>query len=272
MNSLIAKVGNEYKRVVSRENDIIKNLTLINIEEVDFTPSHKLDDEEWFKLSQFSQQDYFDAICRGSYSTVSLSQITNDEYSQISNLAIFQDGQKHFQRITPSRYINHKTFLDFSGEPQIVEQCKQLEIKPDSDAVYDVKNDILYFKDIGKIKLIFPGIEILHREATQEEVNSFLENDFIELDNYDANAVGPLNRKRIADIGLKYQNLSREKKTKLIEYAKDKAGIAISDQGSFRISSETNLKKLLYALDQRYYYADIYEENRVANSVRVVES
>lgn len=271
MNSLIAKVGNEYKRVVARKINIIENLTLGSIEEVDFTPSHKLDDEEWFKLSNFSQKDFFDAVCRDNYSTVSLNQISNNEYSQISNLAIFQDGQKHFQRITPSRYINQKTFLDFSGEPQIVKQCKQLEIKPDSDAVYDVNNDILYFKDIAKIKLIFPGIEVLHREATQEEVDAFLENDFIVLDNYEANAVGALNRKRIADIGLKYHKLSGKKKSKLIEYAKAKAGIDISDQGAFIISSETNLKHLLYAMDQRYYYADIYEENRVANSVRVVE-
>ena len=60
-----------------------------------------------------------------------------------------------------------------------------------------------------------------------------------------------------------------EKQQKMIDYAKDKTGINFGN-GTFKISSETDLKNLLYAMDQRYYYADIYEENRVANSVRVV--
>jgi hypothetical protein len=37
------------------------------------------------------------------------------------------------------------------------------------------------------------------------------------------------------------------------------------------IKSEADLKNVLYAMDQRYYYADIYEEKRVANSVRIVD-
>ena len=82
--------------------------------------------------------------------------------------------------------------------------------------------------------------------------------------------MGSHNRKRIADIGKKYLSLSPEKQQKLIDYAKDKTGISFKN-GTFKISSETDLKNLLHAMDQRYYYADIYEENRVANSVRVVK-
>ena len=33
-----------------------------------------------------------------------------------------------------------------------------------------------YFKNLSKIKSIFPGIEELHREATQDEVDLFLDN------------------------------------------------------------------------------------------------
>lgn len=270
MNSLIAKIGREYKSVVNRDDEIIENLAIANIQLLDFTPSHKLDEDEWFKLPGFSTKDYFIDICRFDYSTASLSQVENGNYSQISCIILFQNGQKHFQRITPSRFVNHKRFLDFSGEPQIVQQRNQLEIKSESDAVYVDAEDTLYFKDVGKIKFFFPGIEILHREATQEEVDDFLDNDFIALENYKAVSVGALNRKRIADIGAKYQNLTSDKKTRLIDYAKEKAGIDLTDEGAFKISSETDLKNLLFAMDQRYYYADVYEENRVANSVRIV--
>ncbi|MEE9372398.1 MAG: hypothetical protein V3V00_05020 [Saprospiraceae bacterium] len=77
------------------------------------------------------------------------------------------------------------------------------------------------------------------------------------------------NRKRIADFGVKYNSLSATKKSLLITYAKEKAGVEL-DGDSFVINSETDFKNVLYAMDQRYYYADIYEENRVANSVRIV--
>lgn len=270
MNSLIAKIGREYKSVVSCDDKIIENLAIANIQLLDFTPSHKLDEDEWFKLPDFSTKDYFIDICRSDYSTASLNQVENGNYSQISCIVLFQNGQKHFQRITSSRFVNQKRFLDFSGEPQIVEQRNQLEIKSESDAVYMAGEDTLYFKDVAKIKFFFPGIEILHREATQEEVDGFLGHDFIALENYEAVSVGALNRKRIADIGAKYQNLTTNKKTHLIDYAKEKAGIDLTDEGAFKISSETDLKNLLFAMDQRYYYADVYEENRVANSVRVV--
>jgi len=270
MNSLIAKIGSEFKTVVSCADEIIENLSIETIQLLDFTPSHILDEDEWFKLSDFSTKNYFIDVCRSDYSTASLNQVNNGNYSQISCIVLFQNGQKHFQRITPSRFVNQKCFLDFSGEPRIVEQRNQLEIKPESEAIYIAAEDALYFKDVAKIKFFFSGIEILHREATQEEVDDFLNNDFISLENYEAVSVGVLNRKRIADIGVKYQNLTSDKKTRLIDYAKEKAGIDLSDEGAFKISSETDLKNLLFAMDQRYYYADVYEENRVANSVRIV--
>ncbi len=148
--------------------------------------------------------------------------------------------------------------------------CEQIEIREKPDAVYLKKADTLVFKDISKIKTIFPGIEEIQREATQPEVNSFLHHSFISTTNqYSSMNVGSLNRKRIADIGSKYTNLSNSNKHKLVEYAKKQSGLKMNN-GKFVINSEADLKNLLYAMDQRYYYADIYGENRLANSVRVV--
>ncbi|PIE89391.1 MAG: hypothetical protein CR997_11740 [Acidobacteria bacterium] len=170
----------------------------------------------------------------------------------------------------PPRFVNQKRFLDFSGQPQIVEQRNQVEIKSESDAVYVDAENTLYFKDVAKIKLFVPGIEILHRKATQEEVDDFLGRDFITLESYEAASVCVLNRKRIADIGKKIHNLTSEKMIHLIDYAKEQSGIELTEDGTFKISYEIDLKNLLFAMDQRYYYADVYEENRVANSVRIV--
>jgi hypothetical protein len=89
--------------------------------------------------------------------------------------------------------VSKKTVLDYSGEPKIVEHRKQIEIRVESDAVYLVDSDTLYFKTIGKLKVIFPGIEMLHREATQDEVDAFIENDFISLSTITSTSIGVQN-------------------------------------------------------------------------------
>ena len=270
MCTLIAKVKSGFRSILSQENKILDQLNTDNIDTVEFDPSYKLEDDEWFCIAGFSKREFFIDPCKEGFSTASLGQIANNEYGEIQCIVIFQDEQKHFQRITPSRFVNRKTILDYSGEPKIVEHRKQLEVKLESDAIFITAEDTLYFRQTAKIKTIFPGIEELDREATQPEVDKFLNHGTIELqERYDAHFVGSHNRKRIADIGNKYLSLSPEKQQELVDYAKDKTGINF-ENGTFKIGSETDLKNLLYAMDQRYYRAEIYEENRVANSVRIV--
>ena len=270
MYTLIAKVKSGFRSILSQENKILNQLNTDNIDAVEFNPSYKLEDDEWFFISGFSKRNFFIDLCKEDFSMASLGQIANNEYDEIQCIVIFQNGQRHFQRITSSRFVNRKTILDYSGEPKIVEHRKQLEVKLESDAIFITAEDTLYFRQTAKIKTIFPGIEELDREATQPEVDKFLNHGTIELqERYDAHFVGSHNRKRIADIGNKYLSLSPEKQQELVDYAKDKTGINF-ENGTFKIGSETDLKNLLYAMDQRYYRAEIYEENRVANSVRIV--
>lgn len=270
MCTLIGKVKSDYRNILSQENKILDQLDIDNANAVEFDPSYKLEDEEWFCIKNFSNQDFFIDLCKRNFSTASLGQIANGEYDEIQCIVIFQDGQKHFQRITPSCFVNRKTILDYSGQPKIVEHRKQLEVKLESDAIFITATDTLYFRQIARIKTIFSGIEELDREATQSEVDNFLSHGKIKLqEGYDTHSVGSHNRKRIADIGNKYLSLSPEKQQELVDYAKDKTGINF-ENGTFKIGSETDLKNLLYAMDQRYYRAEIYEENRIANSVRIV--
>jgi len=271
MNTLIAHIRSEYKNVLCQESNIINGFDSEQITAIEFTPNYRLDDDESFILGNLSQRNFFNEICNNNYSTASLSQISNSEYDLIEFIVILQGNQKLFQRITPSLFVNKRTILDYSGEPKIINQQKQIEVRQESDAVYFPDSDTLYFRNLSKIKAIFPGIEELYKEATHEEVDSFLMNDFILLSSeYTAESVGTQNRKRIADIIAKYNDLRPEKKQHLINYARSKAGLEL-DSDAIKINSDQDLKKLLYAMDQRYYYADIYEENRIANSIRVID-
>lgn len=267
MADLIAKIGSEYKNVLNQTNQIVDDFNTDSIQPIDYTGSHKLEDEEWFRIPNFSNQEYFIDECSNDHSTASLTQISNNEYKKITCIGILQGNQKHFQRITPSLFVDRKTFLDHDGEPKIVEQRRQIEIRKESDAIYLSNNNTLFFKSIGKIKLIFPGIENLYRDATQDEIDEFMGYDFIDATQYSASAVGTMNRKRIADIGTKYKDLPPAKKNQLIAYAKEKARIDLEGD-VFKITSDNDLKNLLYAMDQRYYTADIYGEERIATAFR----
>jgi hypothetical protein len=270
MNYIIAKSGKHLRKVLSQSEDILDYFDITNISSVNFSPTYQLEEDEWFKIESFSNQPFYIELCDSNFSTSSLNQISNQEFEKTKQLCIIQSDIKFFQKITSILFIRSKKFIDASGTPKIVEHRRQLELMSESDAVYFSTNDVLYFRNLSKIKSIFPGIEELHREATQTEVNSFLNNSFIDSQTIDNNKIGSANRKRIADIGVKYNALSQQKKDQLIEYAKEKAGVELNEQGNFKVNTENNLKKLLFAMDERYYRSDIYEENRLANSIRVV--
>ncbi|WP_417364297.1 hypothetical protein [Galbibacter sp.] len=268
MNYLIVKVKNEFKSVLSQKKNILANILKNSDEEIVYDPNHKVEEDEWFVLKNFSEMKFFIHQLRKSFSQSSLNQIKNDQYKNIQFLLIYQGNQIHIQRITSSKFIDQKRFLDYSGQPKITEQKKQIEIRDESDAVYFQKEDKLIFRDLGKLKPIFRGISELHREATAEEVTQFLAIPFILLKDFDHKKVGTLNRKRIADVKEKYDALPQNKKNLLIKYAKDTAGIDITDD-KLEIKNDADLKNLLYAMDQRYYYADIYDEKRIATATRL---
>lgn len=269
MKILLGKINKVYKKILSREEDIYVDFEVDNSNLVEYSSRYKLDEEEWFIITEFSRREFFIYECNPQYNSTDLNQINSQDYGKISCLCVLDTATMYFQRVTPSLYINKRTLLDYSGDPRIVNYNKQITINEVPDAAYLSGDDVLLFKDLSKVKTIFSGIEKLQREATQPEVDNFLENDFILLSKFSSQNVGVLNRKRIADIGDKFNNLGEEKKSKLLNYAKDKTRIEQND-GVFIINSDVQLKNLLYAMDQRYYYSDIYEENRLANSIKVV--
>ncbi len=141
-------------------------------------------------------------------------------------------------------------------------------MNPFLDAVYDIENDTLYFRNLGRIKPIFKGIDSLYREATQQEVEVFLASDFIELtEEYTALKVKAANRKRIAQVADTLASLNDEQKSQLIDYTNAYCPDIVFENGAFNISSEDQLKRVLYGIEERYYTTQIGQEDRLANSV-----
>ena len=168
-----------------------------------------------------------------------------------------------------------KSWFKLSNTPSLEKDAPIVIINNVPDAIYSVEDDILYFKRLSAISSIFKGISELYREATQEETETFLNEDFIELqDDYDASKVKTANRKRIAMAMETFNSFTPEQKTQIFDYIKDYCpDIPYDEQNrKFTIKDEEGLKHLLWGIEQRYYTTRVGGEKRVANSVSKIEN
>ena len=158
------------------------------------------------------------------------------------------------------------------GEAAILEEGEnRIVVRKQPDAVFLRDDDKLIFRDIASISSIFKGIDQLYKEATQEQVEEFLELDFIEVaDGYDHSSVSKPNRKRLALVADTLKNMPPAQRDSLIDYIKTycKDGVELSDaDDKFKISNDKQLKLILYGIEERFYTTPHSQEKRLANSV-----
>jgi len=139
------------------------------------------------------------------------------------------------------------------------------------DAVYFKGSDTLVFRNLATISSIFKGIDELYKEATKEEVEQFLDESFIELSNdYGVEKVSTPNRKRIGLAMKTLESMSADDKTNMLEYidgyCEQKPKFDQQNQ-KFEISTDEDLKLLVYGIEQRFYTTPFGKEKRCANSV-----
>ena len=109
---------------------------------------------------------------------------------------------------------------------------------------------------------------MLYREATQEETDSFLANDFISLkDDYSGSKVKTANRKRIALAAKTLSELDEPDRKNIFTYIGDYCPALKVYENSLELGSENELKMLLYGIEQRFYTTPVGGEKRLANSV-----
>ena len=232
-----------------------------------YSPATNLDDDEWFVIEDFSNSDYpNDFVSRATpLNTTSLNQLPVDKYSKIKYLCSEQGDYKLFQKFVPSQLIS-KRWFDIE-EPQLRTDKKIICFSGVPDVVYHMVEDKLYFRDIAKAKAIFKGMEVLYREATDTEVGEFLAKEFIELsENYTVNSVKVPNRKRIALIMDQIRGYSEEDKEGLFTDIHTYCPTLIHED-NLRITSEDDLKLVLFGIDERFYTTTRSGKKRIANSV-----
>ena len=249
----------------------------------DFTNSreydneYKLQNDEWFVVDQFSQQQYCLDFVRDEFVATNYSFLSKEQYSKIDYIVSVQsDGNVFiFQKITPSLIYEKQKILSWehlsapSDQAILTDHKNVLVIKEGADCYYIKDVDKLYFKNLNTITSIFDGINVLYQEATNQEVEDFLGMGMINVaEGFNKDNVKTANRRRIKGATERYCNFSPEQKERIPSYISQYCPhIYDETTGQFNIDNENNLTDLLNVLNQRYYTTEIDNEKRLANSV-----
>lgn len=272
MNHLLAKTkgrNGDFFIVISNRQIFDMHDDLNNA--VEYNSDYKLEDDEWFAVTEFSEKEYCIEFLTTRFISTDYNQLARAEYTNVEYLVAYQTGVYCFQKLSSSQIIRKKYF-SISDQPDLVDS-PIIVINQVPDAIYVKDDDTLYFKRLPAITTIFKGIYELYKEATQEETEEFLQNDFINLDeDFTADSVKKANRKRIAMAQETLKKFKPKEKKQIFSYIREYCPDLEFDDNdeNFSISNEDDLKKLLYGIEQRYYTTRIGNEKRLANSITTV--
>lgn len=241
-----------------------------------YDDEYKLRDDEWFVVDNFSTKEYCIPLLQEDFVPTSYSYMRRDDYRKIDFVVSIQNDNFYlFQKITPSCLYAKKCMISWgnivnpSDQARLLKEDDLLIIKDIPDCVYVKDIDKLYFKNLNAITSIFNGINVLYREATDDEVETFLSMDIINIEsNFSKDQVKTANRRRIKEATERYNNFSSEQKSRIPGYISQYCpNLYDETTNQFRISNESELTDLLNTLNQRYYTTEIDGEKRLANSV-----
>ena len=240
---------------------------------VPYSPDHNLDEDSWFKIEQFSQQPFCIDLLKSNFDSKDYDDLKKEQFINIAYIFAIQGDDFYFQKVTPSLFIKKKV-IGFGEAAAIEEGSNRLVINDQPDALYFKKSDTLVFRNLATISSIFKGIDTLYRAATQPETEAFLQSEFIDLkNNYDASQVSKPNRQRIALAIDSLAKMSGQDKIGVLAYIGDYCDQKLKfDQASnkFEISTDNELKLLLYGIEQRFYTTLFGQERRLANSIQAL--
>lgn len=265
---LSQRENKKYRKMLSSEEMIFPEFDPESASTSPYTPGATLQDDDWFCITNANGQEYSIDLLSETVSTADMDSLTRAEFDKIDYLFVIDDRFIFFQNVSKSKLVSQKRIVHFGEGFTYKTDCAEIVIRDLPDAIYDKTTDTLYFRRLESITSIFRGIDMLYREATQEETDSFLANDFISLkDDYSGNKVKTANRKRIALAAKTLSELDEPDRKNIFKYIGDYCHDLKVSENSFEVGSENELKMLLYGIEQRFYTTPVGGEKRLANSV-----
>jgi len=255
--SAVRKMLSEDSEIFDRPNDLEQN--------VGYNSDTLLEESQWYSISEFSKSRYCHDFMRKRSPSVDYDSIGND-HMEIIFICGIQGDMYYFQRTTSSKQVLKKGLVRIGSEWRYQPVTTSIAINEPPQAIYDSAIDTLYFHELSKISAIFPGINDLFREATNDEVKEFLGLSFMHSNGFAVEDVGIENRRRVVKALSALKTLSEDDRNRMIEYIRRYCPELAYGDG-VRISNDGDLKKVLYGLQERYHTTPIGNERRVANSI-----
>ena len=275
MDILLAKISRTLKKVLFGSNiDVFQSYRSDGLQNaLPYSPTSSLDADQWYYLDDLPSKRINNPIENASTpSSNDWIQVDHSEYASIRFLALIdkQNRRVFYQKIPKSMLIK-KPFIQCFGlndEPTIANDPIIL-LNEIPDAIYEECSGKLYFKHISKLTNIFRGIDQQFKEATEEEVSSFINsNIFSTLTGFDIKKVPSPIRKKVGNVQNHYDSFNDEEKTEfIINVQKYLPHINFHD-GKFNITNNEDIRDLADALDQCFHETPITKEARRTQSYR----
>ena len=259
-----------YRKLISVDDNVYENITSLVQESILYNPNTLLESKnQWYRLTEFSHNEFLNSNLNSIIeSSASYSMLKHEEWGLLVYLLVINDNFIYIQGIGKNILVKKKKLFKISDGFQYDAQREEIIIKDIPDAIYDIGADTLYFQKLLSLTKIFPGIDSLYKEATDQEIKTFLKQSFIILKNsFSYSEVKTLNRKRIALLQGMMVDLSIEEKMRIISYIGEYCSSLKRVEDAFEIGTEKDLKLLLYGLQERFYTTPIGDEKRIANSI-----
>lgn len=274
MDHLLARVSdrrNQYRRMISGEKIYQIPNDLSNC--IKYAAEDVIDEGEWFYIDNFSASTFcIDLLKQDYFNSTDYLDINKIEPEKINYLVAYQEDNIFlFQRVYISNMLHKKRFIHIGDDVEIRKSKFGIIISDVPDAIYMKDEDCLYFKKLETIVPIFKGIDVLYREATDDETKEFLNYDFIDLKgDFSVELVKKSNRKRIALATKILDEFTEAQKKEVFQYTNEYYPDLKFNGDKFEVKDDNDLKNLLYGIEQRLFTTPVTHEKRCASAVRLI--
>ena len=288
MKHLFARIGkSEYARVFAG-TEIPTELaekfavpTLDPLQLKSFDPEVQLAGDEWFfvDLSPEQTKAMVNPYIEVARSTADINLVSGSDYGRTDCLFLVDQpeqggSQVLFHRVRRSSVVSARKFLCFdSGVPQYQSVTNTIEFDATVHGYWDGLSR-LYFRNYHDISPLVKGFEQVYREATEAELDGFLESPLFSVQSgFRKEKAGQRNLRHVASLAETMPRLEDPATRRaFLAYARQYPGLSLAfeEDGRIRISKPTDLTSAINVLLERLYTAPISHEMRMAGSTTVL--